>query len=132
MTTRQDLIDERDRLREERDALLEEREDSFFDRGPEHHDPLDKRHGRDKSSRLGKVLVALLVVAVIAVIAFFALGGSVDFDSEGDLEVPDVDMDVNPPDLAVDIEETPPASAEAADGQGRACGPPSGGVWWTG
>src|SRR3546814_16806223 len=101
MTTRQDLIDERDRLREERDALLEEREDSFFDRGPEHHDPLDKRHGRDKRSRLGKVLVALLVVAVIAGIASFALGGSVDLDSEGDLDVPAVDLDVHTPDLDV-------------------------------
>lgn len=61
----------------------------------------------------GRVLMILLVIAALAVGAFFAFGGSVDLDTEGDLEVPEVDVDVNVPDVDVDSDEAPPASAEA-------------------
>ena len=106
MATREDLIEERDRLRDERDTLLQERDRRgddrrFYEREESHRNPI------------WKVLLVLLILAAAAVIAFFALGGSVDFDSEGDLEIPSVDVDANAPDVDFDSEEAPPASAEA-------------------
>lgn len=62
---------------------------------------------------VGRALVVLLVIAALAVGAFFAFGGSADVDTEGDLEIPEVDLDVNAPDVDVDSEEAPPASADA-------------------
>lgn len=59
----------------------------------------------------GRWFLALLVIAVLAVAAFFAFGGDADVDTKGDLEVPEVDVDVNTPE--VDTEEAPPASADA-------------------
>ena len=55
----------------------------------------------------------LLIVAALAIGAFFLLGGEADVDTDGDLEVPEVDVDVNAPDVDVDSEDAPPASAEA-------------------
>lgn len=62
---------------------------------------------------VGRALLILLVIAALAVGAFFAFGGSVDVDTDGDLEVPEVDVDVNAPDVNVDTDEAPPASADA-------------------
>lgn len=61
----------------------------------------------------GRVLLVLLVIAALAIGAWFLLGGSADVDTEGDLEVPEVDVDVNNPDVDVDSSEAPPASADA-------------------
>lgn len=61
----------------------------------------------------GRTLMVLIVIAALAVGAFFAFGGSADVDTKGDLEVPEVDVDVNVPDVDVNSEEAPPASADA-------------------
>jgi hypothetical protein len=62
----------------------------------------------------GRVLLILLAVAAVAVAAFFAFGGSADVDSEGSLEVPEVDVDVNAPDIDVNSEEAPTAPVDAS------------------
>lgn len=58
-------------------------------------------------------IVGLLIIAALAVGAFFLFGGSADVDTTGDLEIPAVDVDVNAPDVNVDSEQAPPASADA-------------------
>ena len=60
------------------------------------------RSGRnDRGGTAGGFLIALAVLAVIAVAAFFYFGGSAD-----------IDADVNPP--AVDVSTSPAPSAEAS------------------
>ena len=62
------------------------------------------------------MLLAALVALAIAVIAFFALGGDADVDTEGgdvDVEVPDVDADINPPDVDADVDTSDGGDADA-------------------
>lgn len=61
----------------------------------------------------GRWLLVLLAIAALVVAGFFLLGGSADVDTKGDLEVPEVDVDINNPDVDVTTEEAPPASADA-------------------
>lgn len=72
---------------------------------------VDERYTEERRGGAGRWFLVLLVVAILAVGAFFLLGGEADVDTEGDLEVPEVDVDVNTPD--VDSEDAPPASADA-------------------
>jgi anti-sigma regulatory factor (Ser/Thr protein kinase) len=79
-------------------------------------DDLDDRrvvYEERRRGGIGRWLLVLLVIAALAIGAFFLLGGSADVDTKGDLEVPEVDVDVNAPDVNVDSEEAPPASADA-------------------
>jgi len=108
MATRHDLSDENERLREENEALRGERGDRVV--SDEREVEVGRRHPFWKG-----VLVVLILVAA-AVIAFFALGGTIDVDTQGDLEVPEVDVDVNAPDVNVDSDEAPPAEADASEG----------------
>lgn len=72
---------------------------------------VEERYVEERRGGAGRWLLVLLVVAVLAVGAFFMLGGDADVDTKGDLEVPEVDVDINAPD--VDTQDAPPASAEA-------------------
>lgn len=72
---------------------------------------VEEGHIERRRGGAGRWFLALLVIAALSVAAFFAFGGSADIDTEGDLEVPEVDIDLNAPD--VDTEDAPPASAEA-------------------
>ena len=63
----------------------------------------------------GKWILVLALLAALAVGAFFLLGGSADVDTKGELQVPNVDVDVNAPDVSVDTQDAPPASANAED-----------------
>ncbi|MDQ3504001.1 MAG: hypothetical protein M3486_10405 [Actinomycetota bacterium] len=56
---------------------------------------------QDLGSTAGGFLIALVVLALVAVGAFFVLGGSAD-----------IDTDVNPP--AVDVSSSPAPSASAS------------------
>lgn len=88
------------RLVDDDDRLIEEREVRYID---------DDRRGGGAM----RWILALLVIAALAIGAFFLFGGSADVDTEGDLQVPKVDVDVNAPNVDVDSEEAPPASADA-------------------
>lgn len=62
------------------------------------------------------MLLAVLVVLAVAVIAFFALGGDADVDTEGgdvDVEAPDVDADINAPDVDADVDTSDGGDADA-------------------
>ena len=74
---------------------------------------VEERYVEERRGGAGRWLLVLLVVAVLAVGAFFMLGGDADVDTKGDLEVPEVDVDINAPDVDVDTQDSPPASAEA-------------------
>lgn len=74
---------------------------------------IERRDEYERRSGAARVLIILLAIAAIVVAGFFLLGGSADVDSEGDLEVPEVDVDVNAPDVDATTEEAPPASADA-------------------
>lgn len=89
------LVDEDDRVLDERDDVR--------------YVEIDGHRG----SRAMRWILALLVIAALAIGAFFLLGGTADVDTKGDLEVPEVDVDVNAPDVNVDSEQAPPASADA-------------------
>ena len=81
--------------------------------------PYDERYEYERRRSPWKwVLLALLIIAAAVVIGFFALGGTADVDTEGDLEVPGVDVDVNSPDVTVETDEAPPAEADAEDPDG--------------
>ena len=103
MVTKHELREDNERLRAERDdgRVVRDRDPEVVERDAPRRSPI------------WTVLLILLILAVAAVIAFFAFGGSADIDTEGDLEVPEVDVDVNAPDVNVDSEEAPPADAEA-------------------
>jgi hypothetical protein len=58
-------------------------------------------------------LIGLLLIAALAMGAFWLLGGDADIDTKGGFDVPEVDVDVNPPNVDVDTEQAPPATAEA-------------------
>ncbi|CAN5595353.1 hypothetical protein BH18ACT1_BH18ACT1_00210 [soil metagenome] len=79
----------------------------------------DRRTGRGKWRW---VLLAVLALITVAVVAFFALGGDADVDTEGgdvDVEVPDVDADVNAPDIDADVDTSDGGDADAeADKEG--------------
>jgi hypothetical protein len=75
-------------------------------------------------------LAVVVAVAVLVVAGFFLLGGEADVDVDGgqvDVTPPAADVDVNPPDVDVeapdisvdpgglDVDEAPPADAEAGD-----------------
>lgn len=71
-------------------------------------------------------LLALLVIAAIVIIGFFALGGDVDSDSEGqldvDVETPETDVDVDGPDVdaeAPDV-DVDPGSVDVEEGDAEA------------
>ncbi|MET0729472.1 MAG: ATP-binding protein [Acidimicrobiales bacterium] len=93
------------------------RRDSLVD---DHDRVVDERRYRDDDRRRGggvmRWILVLLVIAALAIGAFFLFGGEADVDTEGDLEVPEVDVDVNAPDVDVDSEEAPPAEADADTG----------------
>lgn len=55
---------------------------------------------QDRGSTAGGFLIALVILAVIAIGAFFVLGGSAD-----------IDADVNAPDVEVSTSPAPSASA---------------------
>lgn len=74
---------------------------------------IEERYVEERRGGAGKWILALLVIAALAIGAFFLFGGDADVDTEGDLEIPEVDVDVNAPDVDVNSEEAPPASAEA-------------------
>lgn len=52
----------------------------------------DPDYGRKKSKAGLWIVLAVLVLAAIAVIAFFALGGDADVDGEVDVEAPNIDV----------------------------------------
>jgi hypothetical protein len=66
--------------------------------------PTGGEPGRGRSRGPWGWLIALLALIAIGIALFFLLGGDVDLESEGqfDVEVPEVDADVAPPD--VDLE----------------------------
>ena len=71
-------------------------------------------------------LLALLVIAAILIIGFFALGGDVDGDTEGQLDVnvetPESDVDVDAPDIdaeAPDV-DVDPGSLDVEEGDAEA------------
>lgn len=57
---------------------------------------------------MGRFVGALVLLAVIAVLAFFLLGGDIDFDA--DVNAPDVEVD---PGELPDVEISPAEEAEA-------------------
>jgi hypothetical protein len=77
------------------------------------HDPDRRRTGL-------WILIGVLVVAAIAAILFFALGGDADVDTQGgdvDIEAPETDVDVDAPDIdaeAPDV-ELPEVDIEGGD-----------------
>ena len=73
----------------------------------------ERRYVEPRRSHVGRIILILLVIAALAIAAFFVLGGSADVDTKGDLEIPEVDVDVNAPDVDVNSEPAPPASADA-------------------
>ena len=72
---------------------------------------VEERYVERPRGGAGRWILGLLVVIALGIGAFFLLGGEADVDTEGDVEIPEVDVDVNAPD--VDAEDAPPASAEA-------------------
>lgn len=74
---------------------------------------IEERHVEERRGGPMRWLLILLVVAALAIGAFFLFGGDADVDTEGDFEVPEVDVDVNTPEVDVDSDQAPPASAEA-------------------
>ena len=62
------------------------------------------------------ILLALLALIAIAIVAFFALGGDADVDTEGgdvDVEAPDVDADINAPEIDADVDTSDGGDADA-------------------
>lgn len=70
----------------------------------------EARHGSKKTMW---IILAVVVIIVLAIIAFFALGGDADVDSEGDFEVPETDIDIEPPDVEGDVNVEEGGDAEA-------------------
>lgn len=69
---------------------------------------------REGSKRGLWIVLAILAVIVIVVVAFFALGGDADVDSEGgDIDLPETDVDVEPPDIEGDVDAEEGGDAEA-------------------
>jgi anti-sigma regulatory factor (Ser/Thr protein kinase) len=102
------LGEERPRIPPSQEAPVMARHEYLVDDDDRVIERSDRRGGG-----VGRILLLLLAIGAVAVAAFFLFGGSADVDSEGDLEVPEVDVDVNAPDVNVDSEEAPPASADA-------------------
>jgi len=65
----------------------------------------------------GPWIVALLVLAAVAAALWFALGGDVDVDTEGqfDVDVPAVDAEVDAPDVDVEGGDLPEVDVEGGD-----------------
>lgn len=93
------------------------------DRGGAHK---PARGDRDSGSKWWMWLLAALVIAALVVIGFFALGGDVDADQEGELDVnvetPETDVDVDGPDIdaeAPDV-DVDPGSIDVEEGDAEA------------
>ncbi len=69
-------------------------------------------------------LIALLALIAIGIALFFLLGGDVDVESEGrfDVEVPEVDADVAPPDVDLEGGELPEVDVEPGDAEAEVPG----------
>ena len=72
------------------------------------------------------VVLALLAIAAVVILGFFLLGGDVDSDTEGDLDVnvetPETDVDVDAPDVdaeAPDV-DVDPGSVDVEEGDAEA------------
>jgi len=74
---------------------------------------IEERYVEQRRGGPMRWLLILLLLVALAIAGFFALGGDADIDTKGDLEVPQVDVDVKTPDVDVNTNEAPPASAEA-------------------
>lgn len=86
----------------------------------------DARAGRSSGSKWWIWLLAALVIAALVLIGFFALGGDVDADQEGELDVnvetPETDVDVEGPDVdaeAPDV-DVDPGSLDVEEGDAEA------------
>lgn len=86
----------------------------------------DTRADRSSGSKWWIWLLAALVIAALVVIGFFALGGDVDADQEGELDVnvetPETDVDVEGPDIdaeAPDV-DVDPGSLDVEEGDAEA------------
>lgn len=82
--------------------------------------------GRNQGSKWWMWLLAALAVIALVVIGFFALGGDVDTDQQGELDVnvetPETDVDVAPPDIdaeAPDV-DVDPGSIDVDDAEAEA------------
>jgi hypothetical protein len=69
----------------------------------------------ERRSPVGIIVAVILAVLIIGAILFFVLGGEVDVDTEGDLEIPETDIDIDPPEIenTDDGIEVTPGDAEA-------------------